>query len=185
MSGQAIRRDENDYTAATIGDPHEIYYRFGGKQLGYVGNNGTLDTSYAQSIAGRTVTGGTGAFRNGSATSVAYADFDQSVAPINSYYQGASGGGYTVRAGDTLAGIAANLYGDASRRCRGLLRLNSIRWIEFSPAATGCEGYKIAEANGMGAGAALPPSHCVLRRAKHRRPIPDPPRRRHQGRGFF
>ena len=28
------------------GDPHEVWYRFGGKQIGYVGNNGTLDTDY-------------------------------------------------------------------------------------------------------------------------------------------
>ena len=43
--GQIIRRDEQDgtyYNTSTGlgGDPHEVWYRFGGKELGYVGNNG-------------------------------------------------------------------------------------------------------------------------------------------------
>jgi hypothetical protein len=54
-----------------------------------------------------------------------HTDFDGSLKNLNSYEQGGSGGGYTVRGGDTLSGIAANLWGDA-----GL-------W------------YKLAEANGL------------------------------------
>ncbi|MGK6321434.1 LysM peptidoglycan-binding domain-containing protein, partial [Sphingomonas sp. DT-204] len=42
------------------------------------------------------------------------AEFDGAYAAINSYQQGASGGSYTVQAGDTLAGIAAQLWGDAN-----------------------------------------------------------------------
>ena len=42
-------------TTSSGGDPHEIWYRFGGKQLGYTGNNGTLDTDYATSITNRTL----------------------------------------------------------------------------------------------------------------------------------
>jgi hypothetical protein len=53
MSGQVLRRDEQD-NVSTQGDPHEIWYRFGGKQMGYVGNNGTTDVDYAASIAQRT-----------------------------------------------------------------------------------------------------------------------------------
>ena len=50
--------------------------------------------------------------------------------PINSYQQGSNGGSYTVRAGDTLGSIAAQLWGDSSL------------W------------YKLGEANGIaGAGA--------------------------------
>jgi hypothetical protein len=45
LSGQALRRDEADANYSA-GDPHEVWYRFGGKQLGYVGNNGTLETDY-------------------------------------------------------------------------------------------------------------------------------------------
>ncbi len=135
MSGQIIRRDEADgnTSGTNSGDPHEIFYRFGGKQVGYTGNNGTLDTDYLTSIENRTVALGTGngAFRNNSYSPVQHADFAQSMDPINSYDQGSPGGGYTVRAGDSLQSIAQQMWGDASL------------W------------YTIAEANGLGAGAAL------------------------------
>ncbi len=55
----------------------------------------------------------------------------QSYDPINSYQQGSAGGSYTVQAGDTLASIAATLWGDASL------------W------------YKLAEVNGMSANGSL------------------------------
>ena len=129
MNGLAIRRDENDLNYSQ-GDPHEVWYRFNGKQMGYTGNNGTLDTDYQTSIANRQKVQGTGAFRFGGTDPVAHSDFDLSLDPINSYEQGGTGGNYTVRGGDTLGGIAAQLWGDASL------------W------------YKIAEANGIsGAGA--------------------------------
>jgi len=130
MTGQVIRRSESDRDY-NKGDPNEIWYRFNGRTLGYVGNNGTRDTSYQASIDSRTRTQGTGAFDGGSAYGTPYADFDQSVAPITSFAQGSGGGSYTVRAGDTLAGIATQLWGDA-----GL-------W------------YKLAEANGLGGASAL------------------------------
>ncbi|HYD39126.1 MAG TPA: LysM peptidoglycan-binding domain-containing protein [Allosphingosinicella sp.] len=125
-NGQATRRDESDNNS-TNGDPHDIWYRFGGKQIGAVGNNGTLDTDYATSIANRTRTPGSGAFRFGTTYGSAYADFDQSNEAITSYSQGSASGSYTVRQGDTLETIAANLWGDSSL------------W------------YKLAEANGMAA----------------------------------
>jgi YD repeat-containing protein len=130
MTGQAIRRREsdNDYTK---GDPHEIWYRFNGKQLGYTGNNGTIDTDYQSSVYSRTQTPGTGAFRGGASTGTAHADFDLSVDPINSYNQGSTTGSYTARGGDTLQSVAAQLWGDSSL------------W------------YKIAEANGMSVSNAL------------------------------
>ena len=90
-NGQIIRRDEADGNSGQ-GDPHEIWYRFEGRELGYVGNNGTTETDYSVSIANRTATQGSGAFRNGSTGSTNYADFAQSYDPINSYSQGASGG---------------------------------------------------------------------------------------------
>ncbi len=124
--GQAIKRDESD-NKYNLGDPHEIWYRFGGKQLGYTGNNGTLDTDYAQSISNRTLTPGTGAYRFGQSYGSAYANFDLSTEAITSYGQGSAAGSYTVRAGDTLQSIAAQLWGDPSL------------W------------YKLAEANGMAA----------------------------------
>ncbi|HEX8620555.1 MAG TPA: LysM peptidoglycan-binding domain-containing protein [Allosphingosinicella sp.] len=126
-NGQTIKRDEadNNYNQYTGGDPHEIWHRFGGKQMGYVGNNGTLDTDYQTSIGNRTRTPGTGAFRFGTSYGSMTANFDLSGDAINSYGQGVSAGGYTIRQGDTLQAIAANLWGDSSL------------W------------YKLAEANGM------------------------------------
>jgi nucleoid-associated protein YgaU len=94
-----------------------------------VGNNGTTD--YAASIAQRTAaapTGTQGAFRNGATTGASYSDFDQSYNPINSYEQGSNAGGYVVRKGHTLQGIAAGLYDD------------SALW------------YKLAEINGLSGG---------------------------------
>jgi nucleoid-associated protein YgaU len=64
-------------------------------------------------------------------TAAAYADFSQSLEPYNANQQGSSAGAYTVRAGDTLQGIAAALYGDSNL------------W------------YRIAEANGLSGGASL------------------------------
>ncbi|HEX4694658.1 LysM peptidoglycan-binding domain-containing protein, partial [Sphingomonas sp.] len=72
-----------------------------------------------------------GYFRGGAATGASYADFDQAYDPYTSYAQGAGGGSYTARSGDSLASVAAQLWGDASL------------W------------YKLAQANGMGADGAL------------------------------
>ncbi len=131
LLGQVIRRDESDRNYSS-GDPHEIWYRFGGRQMGYTGNNGTLDTDYKTSIDNRMRTAGStsGAFRFGATHGSAHADFDLSLDPFTSYDQGGAGGSHTVRAGESLQSIAQNLWGDANL------------W------------YKIAEANGM-AGSAL------------------------------
>jgi len=115
MAGEIIRRDEADGNT-TNGDPHEIWYRYGGRQLGFDGNNGTLDTDYLTSIDNRQRTPPTNpnAFLFGSASAVSYADFSQALNPVNSYAQGSDAGSYTVRAGDTLQSIAQNLWGDSS-----------------------------------------------------------------------
>ena len=122
--GQIIRRDETP-SNSTVG-PHEIWYRFAGKEFGYVGNNGTSKVTEDASIADRRAYQNTGAFRNGSSYAAATADFAQSSTPINSYSQGSSAGGYTVqRSGETLRSVAQQVWGDASL------------W------------YKLADANGM------------------------------------
>ncbi|ARR56354.1 hypothetical protein HY78_24295 [Rhizorhabdus wittichii DC-6] len=125
--GQMIRRDEtdNNYNATTGGDPHEIWYRFGGVELGYVGNNGTSQTSTPTSIGDRRTNPGTGAFRNGASYMTSTSDFAQSSDAINSFSQGSTAGGYTARSGDTLRSVAQQLWGDSSL------------W------------YKLAEANGI------------------------------------
>ncbi len=68
---------------------------------------------------------------NGASTSTSFADFDLAHDHLNSYAQGSAGGMYVVQSGDTLSGIAAALWGDASL------------W------------YKIAEVNGLSAESAL------------------------------
>ncbi len=81
MMGQAIKRDERDALAG--GDPHEVWYRFSGRQMGYVGNNGSIDSDYASSIASRTAAQGSGAFLNGAASATSFADFDLAVPSKN------------------------------------------------------------------------------------------------------
>jgi trimeric autotransporter adhesin len=147
LNGQVIKRDEGDQNLSA-GDPHEIWYRFGGKEIGYVSNNGTLETSYSASIASRQATTGSGAFFNGATTPTTHADFDQSLTPITSYAQGSLGGTYAVLAGETLSSIAARLWGDSSL------------W------------YKLAEANGLAGDAALfekRDTHALLRARRYRR----------------
>ncbi|QNA82920.1 LysM peptidoglycan-binding domain-containing protein [Sphingomonas sp. So64.6b] len=128
--GQALRRDEADYNGG--GDPHEIWYRFNGMELGHVTNNGSEDTSYQTSIERRIrASAGTGAFKNGAAYGELNAIFGDGYSPITSYNQGSGGGSYTVQDGDTLSGIAAQIWGDANL------------W------------YKLAQANGLSASSAL------------------------------
>ena len=103
MLGQVIRRDEKDNLAG--GDPHEVWYRYSGRQMGYVGNNGFINSDYAQTINQRAGSGGTPG---------SYADYDLATDPINAYEQGSRGGTYTVQSGDTLQAIAANLWGDSA-----------------------------------------------------------------------
>lgn len=135
-NGQIIRRDESrpsNVPTGQTGSPHEVWYRFGGRELGYVGNNGTSDVSYPASIAERQTihSANPGTFRNGSTYGASYADFAQSYDPINSYAQGAAGGSYTVQTGDTLQTIAQTIWGDSNL------------W------------YKLAEANGLSGNAGL------------------------------
>src|ERR1044072_356491 len=133
MAGQVIRRDEADNNSTT-GDPHEIWYRYGGRQIGYTGNNSSLESDYKTTIEQRINTpflAGDAPFRFGASTATSYADFGQSLDPINSYSQGSGGGSYTVRAGDTLQSVAAAIWGDSSL------------W------------YRLAEANGLSGGSAL------------------------------
>jgi nucleoid-associated protein YgaU len=59
-------------------------------------------------------TPGTGAFRFGAAGGGDHAYFNNGLDPVNSYGQGSAAGGYRVRGGDTLASIAAQLWGDAA-----------------------------------------------------------------------
>ncbi|KQN71156.1 LysM peptidoglycan-binding domain-containing protein [Sphingomonas sp. Leaf62] len=130
LAGQVIKRDEAD-SNATTGDPHEIWYRHGGREMGYVGNNGSASDSYFESIGRRaTKPSETSTFSPLGGQSHG-SDFAETIDRINSYETGSAGRSYTVQAGDTLSGIADQVWGDASL------------W------------YKLATANGLGADSAL------------------------------
>lgn len=129
-AGRVVRRQDSGMGSG--GGPAERYYRFDGIDIGTAGNDGTGNVDYATAIANRTATPGTGAYRNGGASAVYFADFDQSYDAVNPSSQAAASGSYyTVQAGDTLQGIALAAWGDASL------------W------------YLIAEANGLGGNTAL------------------------------
>ena len=73
FNGQVMVRNEEDQLAS--GDPREVWYYFGGKLVGYTGNNGTSETDYAQSISERQIAPNVGQFRSGSGESQSHADF--------------------------------------------------------------------------------------------------------------
>ncbi|MFZ2030955.1 MAG: hypothetical protein WAU68_11645, partial [Vitreimonas sp.] len=80
----------------------------------YVGNNGTANISDTDSVKERTVSQGTGAYRDGATTPSSYSDYDGSYNSLNSFNQGSSASSWTVQAGETLQGIAAQLWGDSN-----------------------------------------------------------------------
>lgn len=135
--GQIVRRDESRNSQPYGPAPHEIFYRFGGRQVGMIGNNGTAAASYHESVKERSqatapvTSSNAGIFRGGINIGGSVADFSQSLDAITSYEQGSAGSSYSVNSGDTLQSIALGVYGDANL------------W------------YKIAEANGLSANAAL------------------------------
>lgn len=138
INGQVIRRDETRISSPGQMAPHELFYRFAGKQTGMVGNDGTNEVAYDQSVRERSAASpeitstNAGLFRNGTNSGTAgYADFAQSIEGFNSYQQASATGSYTARAGDTLASVAASLWGDANL------------W------------YRLAEANGLSGSSAL------------------------------
>ncbi len=132
-NNQILSREEDEVNYSR-GNPRQIYYRFDGRQLGEISNDGTLNVDYQTSVERRSTVQPTspGPFMNGSTASTAYTDFNQHYDAINSYQQSSSTrSSYTVQDGETLQSIAASVWGDASL------------W------------YSIAEANGLTAGQQL------------------------------
>lgn len=132
-NNQILSREE-DELSYNRGNPRQIYYRFDGRQLGEISNDGTLNIDYQTSVERRSTVQPTspGPFMNGSTAPTAYTDFNQHYDAINSYQQSSSTrSSYTVQGGETLQSIAASVWGDASL------------W------------YSIAEANGLTAGQQL------------------------------
>ncbi|MEI9997638.1 MAG: LysM peptidoglycan-binding domain-containing protein [Rhizomicrobium sp.] len=113
IEGQILSRAENDNVGGTV-DQYERHFYFDGMALGDVSNNGTSDTDYAASIAAHIAVPGSGNLRGGATAAMPYADFDQSYDPVNGITMAGAPSHYTAQDGDTLAGIAAMLWGDAS-----------------------------------------------------------------------
>lgn len=131
---QILLRDVNNSGA---NDPEDHHIFINGRQVGeWTSDDGkNIDNlDYETAITNNTLTstGGTKFYRGGSA--VAGGEFGTSTfTPFNplTVGSGQNASTYTVKGGDTLQGIAASLWGDASL------------W------------YKLGEANGLSAGAAL------------------------------
>jgi len=131
INGQVMARHTTNVNGtARINGPQEVRYRFAGREMGEVSNNGTQNIDYEASIARRAQIGGNGLYRYGETAPTHHNDFDQNYNAINSFSQ-SSAGLYTVQGGETLQGIAAQLWGD------------STLW------------YRIAEANGLSQSSAL------------------------------
>ena len=118
--GQVIRRDEtrpSNAPAAQSGSPHEVWYRFGEREFGHVTNNGhALNLDHAASIEERqySAPAAQGTFTGGRTSAHGSGDFAGGLERVNSTHQGSRAGTYTARAGDSLQGVAQQLYGDAS-----------------------------------------------------------------------
>ncbi|MEY2925664.1 MAG: hypothetical protein RL367_141 [Pseudomonadota bacterium] len=109
-TGQIMVRTQTNNGSTTA--PRQFFFYFNGLRVGEIGNNGTDDIDYAATITANGADGGNGPFRGGSTTGTSYADFDENYAAINTSSGPESGAGsYTVRPGDTLAGIAQSVWG--------------------------------------------------------------------------
>ncbi|WP_046168565.1 LysM peptidoglycan-binding domain-containing protein, partial [Chromobacterium vaccinii] len=107
--GVVIRREEIDKQSVY---KKQDYYYVDGKQVGAVGNDGPSRVDFAQALAQTSLGNKKDQYRFGVA--VSSADFDQNYEPIGPNYPGQAPGSVTVREGDTLQVIAANLWGDRS-----------------------------------------------------------------------
>jgi YD repeat-containing protein len=125
VNGQVLTRTEDDNNAGTD-DPWDRYYYFSGVRIGEISRTpGYEPPTYVAEINNRVRP-------SLDSPSLGWnADFDQAYEALTPSSIRGSGQAWTVRAGDTLQGIAAAVWGDASL------------W------------YLIAEANGLTAGSLL------------------------------
>ncbi|WP_144408901.1 LysM peptidoglycan-binding domain-containing protein [Chromobacterium vaccinii] len=107
--GLVLQRDESSDSGVF---KSQSYYYLDGKQVGAVGNDGPARVDYAKQLAQIGLGNKKDQYRFGVA--VSSADFDQNYEPIGPNYPGQTPGSVTVREGDTLQVIAANLWGDRS-----------------------------------------------------------------------
>ena len=111
LNGQVIEREVDlDGYSANEQAPRELWYRYGGREMGYTGNNGTTNLTAERAISQRARESNNGIFSGGQTAGGIHADFDQNYEALNSYNQGSAASTYTVQGGETLTSIAAVSY---------------------------------------------------------------------------
>src|SRR5690606_33974771 len=114
-NGHVLSREE-DETAYNRGNPRQIYYRFDGKQLGEISNDGTANITYEEAVTELGAQPPTNElpFRDGASTGREHADFHQHYEAVTSYKASSSSrSAWTVQSGDSLRSIAHAVWGDA------------------------------------------------------------------------
>lgn len=115
-NGQVLSRKEAD--SLSTGDPQSRYWYFNGQRVGETTNNYDWggESSYFTAMTARTARPGSAnaPFVNGTNNPTLNADFDQAYEALTPNSVRGAGTAWTVRDGDTLAGIAAAVWGDAS-----------------------------------------------------------------------
>ena len=103
-AGEIVSRAEFSSQSGAANNPTEFYYYLNNQQIGDIGNNGPSQTDYAADIAARAAP----------PSHTSGANFDADYQPIGPNTPSQTTQTYTVREGDTLQGIAAQLWGDSS-----------------------------------------------------------------------
>ncbi len=136
-NGQVLTRTEVD-TNLTLDDPKDQYFYFSGRRIGEVTNNGSYVSTYQGAMYDRANSGPASPtpFHNGN-YAVHNIDFDLAYEALTPHSIRSGGTSWTIRDGDTLQGIAAAVWGDASL------------W------------YMIAEANGLTSASLLTPGQTI------------------------
>lgn len=111
--GQVLLRSEADYTS--YADPIDRYFYFNGQRIGQTTNNVQWGTNYYGEMYNRGWVGPTTPtpFRGGNYAQHGV-DFDLAYEALTPSSVRATGQAWTVRDGDTLQGMAAAVWGDAS-----------------------------------------------------------------------
>jgi LysM domain len=118
INGQVISRTLTRTASGIPGsaNPVQYYHYYNGIMLGSNGNNGNDRPDMQTALNERIAQGPTtpGVFRNGGTGPNPYADFDQAYDAVSPETLGQNPSAYTVRSGDSLESIAAQIWGDAS-----------------------------------------------------------------------
>jgi RES domain-containing protein len=114
INGQVISRSVTGGPGTV--KPTQYYHYYNGIMLGSNGNNGNDRPDMQTALNERIAQGPTtpGVFRNGGTGPNPYADFDQAYDAVSPETLAQGPSAYTVRSGDSLESIAAQIWGDAS-----------------------------------------------------------------------